>query len=182
MRRVRHMAPKSQSSAVAPPTLAMPLDEGLARLTLIQALIPLGLKAVEHALAQEVTALAGARYAHDDAHPEIVRWGEQPGSIYLADQKLPIQVPRVRDRAAGHEVALTTYQHFQTPRALDGGLFRRVLGGLSCREYEAAAETVPQAFGLARSSVSRRFIRASARELRRLLERPLDDREWLVLV
>jgi transposase-like protein len=57
-----------------------------------------------------------------------------------------------------------------------------VLGGLSCRAYEAAAEPVPEAFGLAKSSVSRRFIRASARELRRLQERRLDDREWLVLV
>jgi transposase-like protein len=56
------------------------------------------------------------------------------------------------------------------------------LGGLSCREYEAAAEAVPEAFGLARSSVSRRFIRASAHELRRLQERRLDDAEWLVLV
>ena len=57
-----------------------------------------------------------------------------------------------------------------------------MLGGISCREYEAAAEAVPEAFGLARSSVSRRFIRASAHELRRLQERRLDDAEWLVLV
>jgi transposase-like protein len=174
--------PSTNVSSSVPTQLAMPLDDGTAMLALIQALIPLGLKAVEHALVQEVTALAGARYAHDDAHPAIVRWGAQPGSIYLADQKLPIDVPRVRDRRAGREVGLTTYQYFQTPRALDVGLFRRVLGGLSCREYEAAAETVPAAFGLARSSVSRRFIRASARALRSLMERRLDDREWLVLL
>ena len=182
MRTVRPPVAKSQPPALAPTPVAIPRAEGTARLALIQALIPLGLKAVEHALDQEVTALAGARYAHDDAHPDIVRWGAQAGSIYLADQKLPLQVPRVRDRRAGHELPLTTYQHFQTPRALDVGLFRRVLGGLSCRAYEAAAETVPAAFGLAKSSVSRRFIRASARELRRLLERRLDDREWLVLL
>lgn len=182
MPRVRQGFPESQPSASVPTQLAIPIDDGTAMLALIQALIPLGLQAVEEALVQEVTALAGARYAHDDAHPAIVRWGAQPGSIYLADQKLPIAVPRVRDRAAGREVALATYQHFQTPRALDVGLFRRVLGGLSCREYEAAAEAVPDAFGLARSSVSRRFIRASARALRSLLERRLDDREWLVLL
>jgi putative transposase len=57
-----------------------------------------------------------------------------------------------------------------------------VLGGLSCREYEAAAEAVPEVFRLAKSSMSRRFIRASARELRRLQERRLDTAEWLVLV
>ena len=183
---VRHAARKSQPSIVAAPSgatqLAIPLDDGTVMLALIQALIPLGLIAVEQALLQEVTALAGPRYAHGDTHPERVRWGAQPGSIYLADQKLPLQVPRVRDRATGHDLPLTTYAHFQAPRALDVGLFRRVLGGLSCREYEAAAEAVPAAFGLAKSSVSDRFIRASARELRRLQERRLDDREWLVLL
>ena len=112
----------------------------------------------------------------------MVRWGAQPGSIFLADQKVPITVPRVRDREAGCEVPLTTYAECQTPRAQDVGLFRKGLGGISCREYEAAAEAVPEAFGLTRSSVSRRFIRASAQELRRLQERRLDDTEWLVLV
>jgi transposase-like protein len=182
MPRVSKKATKSQTSRVAArPQLTIPLDDGTAMLAMIQALIPLGLKAVEDALRQEVLALAGVRYAHDDATPQMARWGSQPGSIYVADQKLPIQVPRVRDRAAGHEVPLTTYQAFQTPRALDVGLFRRVLGGLSCRDYEAAAETVPEAFGLARSSVSRRFIKASARTLEALHTRRLDDREWLVL-
>jgi putative transposase len=162
--------------------LAIPLDDGTAMLAMIQELIPLGLQAVQEALTQEVTALAGPRYERGDAHPAVVRWGKQPGSIYLADQKLHLTVPRVRDRAAQREVPLTTYAYFQTPRALDVGLFRRVLGGLSCREYAAAAEAVPQAFGLAKTSVSRRFIRASARALRHLTERRLDDREWLALV
>lgn len=91
-------------------------------------------------------------------------------------------MPRVRDRRAQCEVPLATYATLQTPRAGDVGLFRRVLGGISCREYEAAAEAVPEAFGLARSSVSRRFIRASAQELRRLQERRLDDAEWAALI
>ncbi|MGH7633323.1 MAG: IS256 family transposase [Gemmatimonadaceae bacterium] len=181
---VRRKATQDQRSDGA--QQAMPLDDGTVTtpvtLAMIQALIPLGLKAVEDALVQEVAALAGPRYGRTDAHPEIVRWGAQRGSIYLADQKLPIQVPRVRDRRAQCEVPLATYATLQTPRAGDVGLFRRVLGGLSCREYEAAAEAVPEAFGLARSSVSRRFIRASARELQRLQERRLDDAEWLVLV
>jgi transposase-like protein len=149
---------------------------------MIQALIPLGLRAVEEALQDEVRRLAGPRYARMDDHPEVVRWGKQGGSIFLADQKLPITIPRVRDRGTHCEVPLTTYAQFQSPRGQDVGLFRRVLGGLSCREYQAAAEAVPEAFGLTRSSVSRRFIRASAGELRRLLERRHDDAEWLVLV
>jgi len=186
MRKVRRHQTKNQQRAVPDAQQAIPLDDGTVTtpvtLAMIHALIPLGLRAVEEALLTEVTALAGPRYARDDARPAVVRWGAQRGSIYLADQKLPITVPRVRDRAAAREVPLATYAALQTPRAQDVGLFRRVLGGLSCREYEAAAEAVPEAFGLARTSVSRRFIRASAHELRRLQERRLDDAEWLVLV
>ncbi len=181
MRRVRSFTRRSQSTPPAK-QLSMPLDDGTVSLAMIQALIPLGLRAVEDALTSEVTALAGVRYARDDAHPDVVRWGQQAGSIFLADQKLPIRVPRVRDRARGREVALPTYEQLQTPRALDAGLFRRVLGGLSCREYERTAEAVPEAFGLAKTSVSRRFLRASARELRALQERRLDDARWVALV
>ena len=186
MPRVPKKSPNSQPPATPIPTpagppLTIPLADGSAMLAMIQALIPLGLQAVAELLRQEVTALAGRRYAHDDDHPHLARWGSQPGSIYLADQKLPIQVPRVRDRVAGHEVPLATYHALQTPRSLDLGLFRRVLGGLSCRDYEAAAEAVPEAFGLAKSSVSRRFIKSSARTLEAVQGRRLDDREWLVL-
>ncbi len=177
MRRVRATPAKSQ-----PTQLAIPVDDGTAMLAMIQELIPLGLKAVEDALQQEVTAVAGPRYARADEQPAVARWGRQRGSIFLADQKLPIRVPRVRDRAAGEEIRHATYEQFQTPRALDLGFFRRVLGGLSCREYEAAAEAVPEAFGLAKSSVSRRFIRASGPRLRHLTERRLDDAEWVALV
>ena len=187
MPRVRQQSTKNQRRVERRAVQqAIPLDDGTVTtpvtLAMIQALIPLGLKAVEEALLAEVTALAGPRYARDDARPDVVRWGAQRGSIYLADQKLPIRVPRVRDRRDQCEIPLATYAALQTPRAHDVGLFRRVLGGLSCRDYAAAAEAVPEAFGLARSSVSRRFIRASATALRRLHERRLDDAEWLVLV
>ena len=179
MPRVRTKASRCQP--VQPVPVAVE-DATAVTVAMIQALIPLGLRAVEEALQAEVAALAGPRYAREATPSAVVRWGAQRGSVYLADQKLPIEVPRVRDRAAGTELPLATYAALQTPRGHDVGLFRRVLGGLSCREYEAAAEAVPEAFGLARTSVSRRFIRASSRELQRLQERRLDDAEWLVLV
>lgn len=185
MRRVRSKPSKSQPSSDSnegAPQLPIAIDDGTAILAMIQALIPLGLKAVEAELSHEVMRLAGKRYSHDDDHPSVVRWGSQMGSVYLADQKIPVKVPRVRDLALNREVPLETYEHFQIPRSLDAGLFRRVLGGLSCREYEAAAEAVPDAFGLSRSSVSRRFAKASARRLQSLLDRRLDDRQWLALV
>ena len=182
MRRVRKETTAHQSASTAPAQGPLPIDDGTVLLSMIHALIPLGLKAVEEALQRDVTALAGTRYARDDGTPGVARWGQQRGSIYLADQKVPITVPRVRDLQAGTELPLATYAQLQTPRAQDVGLFRRVLAGVSTREYEAAAEAVPEAFGIAKSSVSRRFIRASADALRQFHTRRHDDREWLVLL
>ena len=97
MRTVRTKAAPHQPAPPREIETVTSLNEGTVALSMIQALIPLGLQAVEAALQAEVTALAGARYAHADGHAGVARWGSQPGSIYLADQKLPITVPRVRD-------------------------------------------------------------------------------------
>ena len=182
MRRVRKNAAPHQPVAAPPLQTEAPLDDGTMMRSMIRALIPLGLQAVEEALQHEVTQLAGARYAHHDAAPGIARWGTQRGSVYLADQKLPITVPRVRDLRAQTELPLATYAALQTPRARDIGLFRKVLAGVSTRDYRGAAEAVPEAFGIAKSSVSRRLIRASAQALPQLHTRRHDDREWLVLL
>jgi len=182
MRRVRRQRRKGQPNVLVAKDVEASLDDRPVSVAMIQALIPLGLRAVQDALQQEVTQLAGTRYARQEGRPDVVRWGQQRGSVFLADQKLSVQVPRVRDRRAGREVSLSSYEQLQTPRAVDVGLFRRVLGGLSCREYRQAAEAVPEAFGLAKSSVSRRFGQVSALTLQALQERRLDDAEWLVLV
>ena len=162
---------------------AIPTVDDRAKLVaLIQAVIPLGLPAVGDVLQQEVTELAGERYSRTGGQPEYVRWCRQRGSVYLLDQKLPITYPRVRDRLRNVEVPLPTYQALGEPRAADAGLFRKVLHGLSCRRYEVCAEAVPEAFGLSASSVSRRFIRASAQALQTFSERRLEQDDVVVLV
>ena len=149
---------------------------------LIHALIPLGLQAFAEVMQAEVAQLAGARYSRTGGQPNCVRWGRQPGSIFLADQKLPVPVQRVRDRVRRQELPLQSYQQLQTPRHADAGLFRKVLAGLSCRDDAASAEAVPAAFGLSASSVSRRFIRASAKQLQAFQERRLDDYDLVALL
>jgi putative transposase len=145
------------------------------RVELIQALIPLGLEAVRELLQREVTALAGERYRHGSGQPGYARWGRQSGSVYLADQKVAVTVPRVRDVRRDQEVPLTTYQSLRQPRRAEEAVLRKILKGLSCRDYEACVEPVAETFGLTASSLSRRFKRASARKLAELQERDLLD-------
>ena len=147
---------------------------------LIQALIPLGLWHLKEVLEQEVTALAGERYKRQGI-TGYDRWGKQWGSVYLRDQKLPILVPRVRNQQEDKEIRLRSYERLQEPRNGDEGVLKRILHGLSCRNYEGCAEAVPEAFGLSGSTVSKRYIRASARELKRLCERRLEGYDFVAL-
>ncbi len=75
MQRVRTITLRHQSPSAAVAQVEAPLDDGTVALSLIQALIPLGLRAVEDALQQEVLALASARYAYADGRAGIARWG-----------------------------------------------------------------------------------------------------------
>ena len=100
------------------------------RIEAIQWLIPLGLKAVTEELQRAVVELAGPRYERKGPDQPLRRWGSQPGSVYLGDQKLPVEVPRVRNVASDTEVPLNAYQALQTPRQMDEGLLLRMLKGI----------------------------------------------------
>ena len=160
-----------ESKAVESPVL-----EGLdSRVAMIQALIPVALERVNDLLQEELQALAGDRYARQGGVEGYVRWGQQAGSVYLADQKVPVRVPRVRDLRCEAEVPLASYQALRNPRRADEVALGRVLRGLSCRDYQACVQAVPETFGLSGSSLSRRFIRASQAKWREFTERDLSD-------
>ena len=151
------------------------------KVELIRALVPLGLMHVEELLDEEVTALAGARCARKAGAIEGRRHGHNPGTVGLAGQRVPIRVPRIR-RVAGSEIPLRSYAALHGDRAVNDLLLTRVLYGISCRNYEAAAEVIPGAIGLSGSTVSRGFIQASAAKLRELQERDLSGEDVVALV
>jgi putative transposase len=184
MRKVRRIRREGQATEVIAASMeALPVDAATVdtKVALIQALIPLGLLHVEASLHQELELLTGPRYTRAGGQPGLVRYGQQAGSVYLADQKVPIQVPRVRDRRQNQEVPLATYRRLQQPRGADEGVLRRILAGLSCRDYARCAEAVPEAFGLSASTVSRRYIKASARQLEALGARRLEGYDLVAL-
>jgi transposase-like protein len=154
-----------------------------AKVELIRALIPFGLKAAAELLDDEVTELAGARYRRDGGQPGLARHGRNRTSVRLGGPRVPLRVPRVRNLVEGREVPLASLRALRAaPGAVDETLLRRVLYGLSCHNYEAAAEAVPGAIGLSPSSVSRQFIEASAAKLRELSERDLSGFDLVALV
>jgi len=143
-----------------------------ARIELIRELIPLGLAEVERMLDEDVVRLAGARYQRRGTSETAYRHGSNPGSVRLGGQRHPMRVPRVRNEAG--EVRLNSYEQLHGDAGqVDEGLFRKVLLGISCRDYEAAVEAVPGAIGLSKSTVSREFKKATGAKLKAFQERDL---------
>jgi transposase-like protein len=152
-----------------------------AKVEMIRALVPLGLMHVHELLDDEVKALAGERYARKGESERGSRHGSNPGTVRLAGQRVPIRVPRVRGTEGG-EIPLRSYEALRQGGEPNELLLRRVLYGISCRNYEAAAEAVPGAIGLSSSSVSRGFIEASASKLREMQERDLSGEDVVAMV
>ena len=151
-----------------------------AKVEMIRALVPLGLMHVQELLEDEVTELAGARHARKEALVRGRRHGSNPGTVRLAGQRVPMRVPRVRS-VAGGEIPLRSYEAAREDGQVHDVLLKRVLYGISCRNYEAAAESVPGAIGLSSSTVSRSFIQASAATLREFQERDLSGEDVVAL-
>ena len=109
-----------------------------AKVELIRSLVPLGLMHIEELLDEEVTALAGERYARKDPAVGGRRHGSNPGTVGLAGQRVPIRVPRIR-HVTEREIPLRSYEALHGDRAVNDRLLTRVLYGISCRNYAAAA-------------------------------------------
>lgn len=150
-----------------------------AKAALIQQLIPLALMQVEEELQREVTALCGTPHERSEGR---VGWrhGWNPGSVRMAGQRVGIRVPRVRGQNS--EIPLQSYGEFAAGSAqIDERLMRRVVYGISCRNYERAAESIPGAIGLSSSTVSRSFVKASAAQLKAFQERDLSQESYVAL-
>lgn len=141
------------------------------KVELIRALVPLGLMAVQDTLLSEVMELAGGRYSRGH---DYRRHGSNPGTVELQGQRHAVRVPRVRDRH-GNERLLASWAALKAGGEPDELLLRRVLYGLSCRNYAAAAEALPGSIGLSAANVSRAFIEASAAKLKAFRERDLSE-------
>ena len=161
--------------------LEAPLDVKLLAMRHYQEVIRLLAKEL---MAQEVDQLAGARYSHNKPHDgRYVRWGSNPGSIRVDTEKVPIEVPRVRDQTKGEEVPLSSYQamHEGPQQESQHDLADAVLLGLSQRDYGRVASRFADSFGLSQSSVSRQFVEASRRALEQFENRSLADEDLIAL-
>jgi transposase-like protein len=80
------------------------------------------------------------------------------------------------------EVELDSYQKLQQDGRMQRAVTERVVCGLSTRKYRRAVESVLDGYGIAKSSVSRQFVRATAEQLEQLCEKNLAELNLVVLL
>jgi putative transposase len=143
--------------------------------------LELGLLVASSLLEDEVTRLCGPRYQRqpDRTH---TRYGHQRGVATLAGQKVAIERPRVRHTGGRGERPLELYARLQSPDAMPRAVLRRMVRGVSTRDYAGVVELARDGFGVAKSSVSRDFVRASAADVQALAERRFEDQRFGVVM
>ncbi len=155
---------------------------------LLAASVAIGLGVMGELIDTEVTDLAGPKGRHDP-NRAASRHGTEDAKVTLGGRRIPVRRPRVRSVAGEdgqeHEVHLESYDTFASVDLLAEHMVASMLAGLSGRRYESALEPVGETVeasssGTSQSSVSRRFIAATAERLVEFRSRPLDDQRWLI--
>jgi transposase-like protein len=135
----------------------------------------LGLTIIQRVMEAEIDQKVGP-WGEQKGH----RHGHQPGFVVYGGSKVRLERPRLRS-AQAKEVALSSYQAFQKNGKMQQAVARQLTRQCSTRDYEGAVEGCLQGYGIKRSSVSRHWKAATAKELEQLMQRPV-PKDLLVLM
>ncbi len=127
--------------------------------------IEIGRRVAVGLLDDEVQEHCGPRHQWGQSGRQATRHGRQAGYVCVGGQKLSIRRPRMRSTDGSGEVRLERYAQLQRPDALPHAFLRRMVRGVSTRDYEGVVDLATEGFGVKKSSVSRGFVRASGADL-----------------
>ena len=137
---------------------------------------------INELLEEEVIEKAGARYSRQKPNNgQWSRWGYNPGSVKIGDQKLKIEVPRLFDNLDEKNTPLQRYEEFKELPEPTDQLLKGVLLGLSVRDYGQVIDSLGEGLGLSKSSVSRSFIERTEEKLKEFETRSIAHHKVLAL-
>lgn len=110
------------------------------------------------------------------------RWGANPGSIKVGQEKVPIDVPRYYDNQEERAQNCDVYSDIKEQESPTEEMIKSILLGLSQRDYGKINKTIAESFGLSQSSISRKFIENSSEELEKYEKRDLGKYDFVGLL
>lgn len=150
--------------------------------SLDQFAVEIGRRVAVGLLDDEVEQLCGQRHEWGQAERIATRHGRQQGYICVGGQKIGIQRPRVRSTRGQGEVPLARYEDLQRRDTLAEAFLRRMVRGVSTRDYEGVIDLAATGCGVKKSSVSRGFVRASAASLEAWASRSLSGTRFVAVL
>ncbi len=185
----KHPARNSRSSIAAVRATVqqriLPLVEVIVGLKdgLRELVVSSGMQVIEKLLEDEREQLCGPA-KKKQADRQAYRYGHDSGQLVMGSRKISLPKPRVRS-VVGRELQLPSWETFRGTDPLSERVIEQILCGVSTRGYERSLEPLDverKAIGVKKSSVSRRFIAATADKAREFLNRPLDELDLPIIM
>ena len=142
-----------------------------------------GRATIEAVLTLSAQELAGPKRPGKRTGGSIGWHGEQDGVVSLAERRVRISKPRLRQKGKGksREVEIPAYVAMRTQSRLGGRMLDILMRGVSTRNYGEVLPEMAETVGVSKSHVSRKFVEASEKSLKELIERRFDDKEILIV-
>lgn len=146
--------------------------------------IRVGEQALHAMMERDRTEVCGAKWSRDPSR-QAVRGGSTSSEITLGGRR--VNVRRLRASTVdGRELPLPSFAWATDRDPLDEHTWRSIVAGVSTRSYAESLDPLPdelQERSTSASSVSRRFVALSQRQLTQCLSRPLGDSDvWVVMI
>ncbi len=127
----------------------------------------------------EQKSKAGEKYERGKRYN---RWGKNPGSIRIGEEKVPVEVPRYYDKENERTEESAYYRQLHEIPMPSEEVIKKVIKGLSQKDYEEVTKSVMESFGLSQSTISRAFIEESKKRLEEFESRDLGLYDFIALI
>jgi len=112
------------------------------------------------------------------------RAGTTPSEVTLGGRRIGMKRPRVRSQE-GTELVLPSFAFAACRDPLDRHALEAVACGISSRKYARSLDTLPEQIderSVSKSSVSRRYVAMTTKQMRTWLTTPLGDRSFPIIM
>jgi len=177
------MEPKSKNKELNRRNLSWLQEQSVdLRISLLQNHLSISQIMINELLEEEVIQKSGARYSREKPNDgRYSRWGFNPGSVRIGDQKLKVDVPRIFDNEENRNSVLDRYEDLKQLPEPSEQLINGVLLGLSMRDYAKVIDHLGEGFGMSKSSISRSFIDRTEEKLKEFESRSLEPLQIIAL-
>lgn len=163
----------------------LPMLEILVRskMALHELVVDTGMQVLGSLLEEDRVAICGTR-SKEQEDRQAYRHGFDQGQLVLGGRKVSVRKPRCRS-VDGEEIPLPSWQEMAAEDPLCRRMMEQMLIGVSTRKYERSLEDLPSSMksvASKRSSVSRRFVAKTQKQVDAFLGRSLEGLNLPVLM